>query len=193
LHILSNDDCAFDYRSSIFKTSAKGQYFILSVTLELSLQPVYNISYGNIKDELQTMGITEPDIQSVSDAVIRIRRSKLPDPAVIGNAGSFFKNPVISQDHFQQLKTSYPNMPSYPQEQGVKIPAAWLIEHTHPANADSWKGYREKNYGVHERQALCLVNYDKAGGKEIFELSARIITSVQHAFNITLEREVNVW
>ncbi len=191
--IFSKDECKFGYRSSIFKTKEKGKYIIISVTLQLSKKPVFNISYGNIKEELALMSSNELTLKSISDAVIRIRQQKLPDPAVIGNAGSFFKNPVISQYQYEILLSSYDDMPSYKNEQGVKIPAAWLIEHCHPQHAASWKGYREKNYGVHAKQALCLVNYSDSTGKEIFDLSERIITSVQHAFNIMLEREVNIW
>jgi UDP-N-acetylmuramate dehydrogenase len=193
IQIIEQEACAFGYRSSIFKTTSKGKYFILSVTLQLSRNPICNTAYGQIREELQQHGITEPDIKSVSDAIIRIRQSKLPDPAVLGNAGSFFKNPVVSNEHYDRLKTAHNNLPFFPQADGVKIPAAWLIEHCHPENAITWKGYREKNYGVHSRQALCLVNYDDATGKDIFDLSARIITSVQQVFNITLEREVNIW
>ena len=191
--IFVKEACHFGYRSSIFKNEAKGRYIILSVTLQLAKKPVFNTSYGHIQDELNSMGITELSLKAVSDAVIRIRQSKLPDPAVIGNAGSFFKNPSISDAAFALLQTTYNDIPSFKQSDGVKIPAAWLIEHCHPDNAPSWKGYRERNYGVHARQALCLVNYADADGSDILHLSERIITSVQQAFNITLEREVNIW
>jgi UDP-N-acetylmuramate dehydrogenase len=191
--VFTKEACAFGYRNSIFKQEAKGKYIILSVTLQLSKKPVFNISYGHIQQELDAMGIRELNLKAVSDAVIRIRQSKLPDPAVIGNAGSFFKNPTISQAAFESLQKKHRNMPSYKNETGVKIPAAWLIEHCHPENEASWKGYREQNYGIHAKQALCLVNYSDANGKDIFDLSTRVITSVQQAFNITLEREVNIW
>lgn len=189
----SNAECAFGYRNSIFKQAASGKFVILSVTLQLSKHPVLNTAYGNIRQELDEMGKTNPTLKDVSDAVIRIRRRKLPDPAVVGNAGSFFKNPVISRQQFETLQAQYPDIPFYPSGEAIKVPAAWLIEHTHPENAASWKGYREQDYGVHPMQALCLVNYANASGSEIFALSERIITSVQHAFNISLEREVNIW
>jgi UDP-N-acetylmuramate dehydrogenase len=166
---------------------------IVSVTLRLNKQPVFRVDYGQIKQELQEMGVDNLSVEAISEAVIRIRKSKLPDPAVIGNAGSFFKNPVIGFEQFDALKQQYPDLPSYTAEDGVKVPAAWLIEHAKPDGFSSWKGYREKNYGVHERQALCLVNYSDASGKDIFDLSTRILTSVQHTFNISLEREVNIW
>ncbi|MBL7764743.1 MAG: UDP-N-acetylmuramate dehydrogenase [Chitinophagaceae bacterium] len=193
VHVFSNAECEFGYRDSIFKHKVKGQYFILSVTLSLSKQHVCHTEYGMIAEELQKMGVEKPDIRSVSDAVIKIRSSKLPNPDHIGNAGSFFKNPIVTQEHFQSLKIHYPDLPSYPVEEGIKVPAAWLIEHSGPSSNQSWKGYRRGDCGVHERQALVLVNYGEASGKEILELSTRIITSVQQRFNILLEREVNVW
>ena len=186
-------ECEFGYRNSLFKNKEKGNYIIISVTLELSKKPLFNISYGNIQAELDTMGVKELSIEAISNAVIRIRQSKLPDPAIIGNAGSFFKNPTISHEAFSILIKQYPDIPSYKNESGVKIPAAWLIEHTNSPNGNSWKGYRELNFGVHAKQALCLVNYNDANGKQIFDLSEQIITSVQHRFNILLEREVNIW
>jgi UDP-N-acetylmuramate dehydrogenase len=189
----SKHACEFGYRTSIFKTSEKGKYMIISVTLQLSKNPIFNTSYGNIQQELNDMGIEVFNIKAISDAVIRIRQSKLPDPAIIGNAGSFFKNPIISESDFKILLTKYEDIPSYKSEDGIKVPAAWLIEHCHPEKAGSWKGYREHNYGVHEKQALCLVNYADANGADIFYLSTRIITSVQQTFNIALEREVNIW
>lgn len=191
--IFTRNDCAFGYRDSIFKHEAKNRYIILSVTLQLSKQPVLNTAYGIIREELIDMGKLNPTLRDVSDAVIRIRQRKLPNPAFIGNAGSFFKNPVIPHSQFRALQQVYPDLPSYTAEDGVKIPAAWLIEHSHPEQASTWKGYREEDYGVHERQALCLVNYANASGSEIFALSERIITSVQQTFNILLEREVNIW
>jgi len=192
-HIFSHDACHFGYRNSIFKLGQNGRYIILSVILRLSKNPVYNTSYGTIKEELELMGVHELSLLAVSEAVIRIRKSKLPDPTILGNAGSFFKNPTIAEDKFEQLRKWHPTIPGYKNEDGIKVPAAWLIEHSHPENATSWKGYRDRNYGVHEKQALCLVNYSDASGSDIFSLSERIITSVQQAFNILLEREVNIW
>ncbi len=191
--VFMKNECNFGYRNSIFKTEAKGKYIILSVTLQLSKKPQFNTSYGHIQDELNSMGVTELNLKAVSDAIIRIRQSKLPDPAMIGNAGSFFKNPSVSESEFEILHKKYNDMPFFKNNEAVKIPAAWLIEHCHPDNALSWKGYRELNFGVHIKQALCLVNYSDANGRDILGLSERIITSVQQAFNITLEREVNIW
>lgn len=181
-------DCKFGYRESIFKqVSHKGKYFIASVTLLLSKVHSLKTSYGTIQDELLKMGIQSPSIRDVSNAVIAIRKSKLPDPAEIGNAGSFFKNPVVPKEVFEPIQIRYPNMPYYLQGDGVKIPAAWLIETL------KWKGYRKGDYGVHSKQALVLVNYNKASGQDILDLSTTIITSVKQEFNIELEREVNIW
>ncbi|MBK7762814.1 MAG: UDP-N-acetylmuramate dehydrogenase [Bacteroidetes bacterium] len=186
-NIFTVDDCKFGYRESVFKQELSGKFCILSVTLKLSKVHTYHTTYGNIQDELNKQPTAQLSIKSISDAVIAIRQSKLPNPVQIGNAGSFFKNPLISKAHFTTLKNQYPAIPNYPDKDKVKIPAAWLIEQCH------WKGFREGDYGVHAKQALCLVNYANATGLQIYELSARIITSVQQAFNITLEREVNIW
>ncbi len=182
------NDCQFGYRSSIFKTSAKDRYIILSVTFLLSKNPVLHTSYGAIREELKKMGMQSPTIQDVSKAVISIRRSKLPDPAVIGNAGSFFKNPTVNQARFLSLSDKYSNMPSYPHgDQSVKLAAGWLIEQC------GWKGYRRGDAGVHNDQALVLVNYGKATGQEILDLSKKIQDSVMKKFGVELEREVNVY
>lgn len=182
------NDCQFDYRSSIFKTSGKGRYIILNVTFILHKHPVLNTHYGAIREELKKMDITSPTIQDVSRAVIKIRRSKLPDPADIGNAGSFFKNPVIDQKSFLFLSEKYPDIPAYPHEdQSVKLAAGWLIEQC------GWKGYREGDAGVHKNQALVLVNYGKATGREIYALSEKILESVQKKFGVELEVEVNIF
>ena len=161
--------------------------------MRVSKQPVCNIHYGQITDELAKLPITEYTIQDVSNAVISIRKAKLPDPAQIGNAGSFFKNPVIDKMHFQQLKLNYPFIPGYPGGDFVKVPAGWLIEHCGPSEHESWKGYTDNVVGVHKHQALVLVNYGQAKGDMIFNLSERIIRSVQEKFAIQLEREVNIW
>ncbi len=185
----SNKECEFDYRSSIFKTSHKNQYFISSVEFKLSKQPNFNVSYGAIKTQLEEHGIDENSLttKAISDAVIAIRKSKLPDPSEIGNSGSFFKNPVISEVQFEQLKKKFKDMPAYQLPQGgYKLAAGWLIEKT------GWKGYTEGNYGVHKKQALVLVNYGGASGLEIYDLSERILLSVQQKFGVTLEREVNI-
>jgi UDP-N-acetylmuramate dehydrogenase len=153
----------------------------------LKKQPALRLDYGNIKEYLADRNILDPSIKDVSDAVIAIRKSKLPDPIEIGNAGSFFKNPLIDNIHFEKLIKEFPEMPSYKNDEKYKIPAAWLIEKI------GWKGFREQDYGVHQKQALVLVNYANAKGSDIFSLSERIITSVQQRFNILLEREVNIW
>lgn len=184
----SNADCQFGYRDSIFKNQYKGRFFITAVIFKLSKKPVFNIEYGGIRKELETMGIKELSTKAISDAVIQIRRSKLPDPAIVGNAGSFFKNPVIGEEQFHQLKNHFSDMPFY--ETGIeqyKIPAAWLIEQC------GWKGFREGQIGVHPRQALVLVNYGGGNGQKIYELSQRIISSVNEKFGIQLEREVQVY
>jgi len=185
--IFTLQECKFGYRDSIFKQLEKGNWFILNVILQLTKNPICNINYGNIKEELLKMKVENPRIQDVSKAVINIRSSKLPNPAEIGNAGSFFKNPVVSKSHFEELKTMYPEIPHFTAANGVKIPAAWLIE------KNNWKGFKEGDFGVHKNQALVLVNYNHANGNDILNLSTQIITSVQQTFNITLEREVNIW
>ena len=185
--IFTLEECKFGYRDSIFKQLEKGNWFILNVILQLTKNPICNINYGNIKEELLKMKVENPRIQDVSKAVINIRSSKLPNPAEIGNAGSFFKNPVVSKSHFEELKTMYPEIPHFTAANGVKIPAAWLIE------KNNWKGFKEGDFGVHKNQALVLVNYNHANGNDILNLSTQIITSVQQTFNITLEREVNIW
>lgn len=182
-----NEDCQFGYRDSIFKRSLKGKIIITSVVFKLNKQAVFNTSYGNIQQELDAKGIKELSIKAISDAVISIRSSKLPDPKEIGNAGSFFKNPEIPVAQYQQLKMEYPPIPGYKINDAViKVPAGWLIEQC------GWKGFRENDYGVHKHQALVLVNYSKARGTQIAALSERIITSVKDTFNIELEREVQI-
>jgi UDP-N-acetylmuramate dehydrogenase len=182
------NDCRFGYRDSIFKSAEKGRYIILNVTFVLRKTPVLHTSYGAIREELKKMGIQSPTIQDISKAVIAIRRSKLPDPAVIGNAGSFFKNPVVDQAKFLSLSAKYPDMPAYPHgDQSVKLAAGWLIEQC------GWKGYRKGDAGVHKDQALVLVNYGKASGGDILELAEKILTSVKKKFDVTLETEVNIF
>jgi len=185
---LQNSDCRFGYRESVFKHELKDKVLITSVTFKLHKIHCLNTSYGAIQQQLEVMGVSEPSIKSVSQAVIAIRISKLPDPKQIGNAGSFFKNPTISKDQFIRLQEHYPAIPSYPvSNELVKIPAGWLIEQT------GWKGYKEGSVGVHEKQALVLVNYGNANGGDIWNLSEEILLSVKEKFGITLEREVNVW
>lgn len=181
------NDCEFGYRDSVFKKRYKGQFVIMNVTYRLNRTPQFNISYGAIKEELEKMGVTQLSIRSVSQAVINIRTSKLPEPAVIGNAGSFFKNPEVSEHEFHELKRISPGIVGYGLPGGnVKLAAGWLIEQC------GWKGFRRGDAGCHEKQALVLVNYGNASGKEIYDLSEEIKQSVVEKFNVTLEREVNI-
>jgi UDP-N-acetylmuramate dehydrogenase len=180
--------CEFGYRESIFKRKLKNQYFIFSITLLLQKQPIISAEYGDIQTILAEKGIQKENasIKNISDAVITIRQSKLPDPKVLGNSGSFFKNPQISVEHFEKLKLTYPHIKGFEQENGIKVPAAWLIEQS------GWKGKRIGNTGSHEKQALVLVNYGGATGNEVWDLAQDIIKSVKTQFDIALEAEVNV-
>jgi UDP-N-acetylmuramate dehydrogenase len=183
----TTEDCGFGYRESVFKSKWKNQFVITKVTYRLKKNPVINSSYGVIESELEKMGVKERTIQSISDAVIKIRLSKLPDPNVMGNAGSFFKNPSISLEQYESLKLLYPELPGYTNKNGsIKIAAGWLIEKA------GWKGYRSGDAGCHSKQALVLVNYGHATGSEIFALSEKIIESIHTQFGILLEREVNI-
>lgn len=187
--VFSLDDCKFDYRQSIFKGKLKNQYIITSVQFRLTTKEHnLNTSYGSILQELEEQGITTPEPKDVSDAVIKIRQSKLPDPDEIGNSGSFFKNPVVKKSAYEGMKTCYPDMPSYTIDNTkIKIPAGWLIEQT------GLKGYRDGDAGVHKKQALVLVNYGNASGKEIHRLSQFVQKEVNKKFGILLEPEVNVF
>ncbi len=188
VHEFKHSDCEFGYRESVFKRKLKGQYVILTVSFKLSKKSTINSSYGAIESELEKMGISSPTIQDISNAVIAIRTSKLPDPKIIGNAGSFFKNPVVSKALLMEIQKTYPEVPFYANENSetVKIPAGWLIEKA------GWKGKTFENYGVHKLQALVLVNYGSAKGSEILELSGQIIKDITDKFGVTLEREVNI-
>ena len=188
LETYTNSECLFGYRDSIFKQALRDKVFITSVLFRLNKHPEFNTSYGAIEQELAEMGITELSVKAVAQAVINIRSSKLPDPAKIGNAGSFFKNPTIPLEQYKALKMHYDQMPHYPVgEHNVKVPAGWLIEQC------GWKGYREGDAGVHARQALVIVNYGHARGSELWALSDKIVASVRERYGITLEREVQVW
>lgn len=193
LHIASREtrtfthaDCRFGYRDSVFKGPEKGQYIICSITVRLSKRPRLNVSYGAIGQELERMGAMEPSVADVSQAVMNIRRSKLPDPEVLGNAGSFFKNPVVSAEHAERLRSTFDSMPTYPATNGVKLAAGWLIEQC------GWKGRVIGRAGCHQHQALVLVNHGGATGEEIYHLSEQILQSVSDRFGVELEREVNV-
>ncbi len=188
LEEFNGEQCEFGYRESVFKRRFKGKYFIYSVTLRLDKHPVIHAEYGDIKTVLAEQGIDwqNAGIKDISDAVIRIRQSKLPDPKDIGNSGSFFKNPVITPSHFDTLKSQYPDIKGFEQYNGIKVPAAWLIEQC------GWKGKRVGQTGSHARQALVLVNYGDAKGEDIWQLAQDIIKSVKDRFGIDLEPEVNV-
>ncbi len=180
-------DCKFGYRESVFKSELKGKYIIVSVKLHLSLVPNFNLSYGAIEQELAARGITEPTIKDVSQVVSHIRVSKLPDPTTIGNAGSFFKNPVIGTEQFKTLQTNFPGVVHYPAHNGhVKLAAGWLIEQC------GWKGKVVGHTGTWKNQALVLVNHGGATGEEVYSLSSQIIDSVYTKFGVSLQREVNI-
>ena len=186
-------DCEFGYRDSVFKHHYKDQFVILDVTFRLHKRPVFHTSYGAIQQELEKMGVKNLSIKAISQAVINIRSSKLPDPAKIGNAGSFFKNPTIEKENFKNLKSKFPNIVGYENTDGtVKLAAAWLIEQCGPKDFVSWKGFRKGDAGCHEKQALVLVNYGNASGKDIHVLGEEISRSVKERFDIVLEREVYV-
>jgi len=181
------EDCHFDYRYSIFKGKARDRYIITQVNLRLTKKNhVYNIDYGNLKQTLTEVGVQELSLENISRAIIQIRQSKLPDPNQIGNAGSFFKNPVVNSDFFEALKSAFEHIPGYAHsDNSIKVPAAWLIEYC------GWKGKRFGDAGVHDKQSLVLVNHGKATGKELVQLSKKIQASVQSTFGIALQPEVN--
>lgn len=188
IEVFDLEKCRFGYRDSIFKQEGKGKYVILEVTFRLT-RTVHriNVEYGAIQSELENLGILNPTIQDVSKAVINIRQSKLPDPNVIGNAGSFFKNPTIPLAQYESLKLKFDQIPGYPNSDLVKIPAGWLIEQC------GWKGKQIGNVASHKQQALVIINATgTASGKEIFDFSAMIIESVKEKYGIVLEREVNI-
>jgi UDP-N-acetylmuramate dehydrogenase len=188
LATFSLNDCEFGYRESVFKRKYKGQFVIASVTYRLNKRPVYHTGYGAINQELEKMGVQELSIRAISQAVINIRSAKLPDPKEVGNAGSFFKNPAVDKNQFVQLQRLYPSVPFFPfDDERIKVPAGWLIEQC------GWKGYRKGDAGCYTKQALVLVNYGTATGKEIYALSEEILQSVKTKFGVTLEREVNIF
>ncbi|SDE87645.1 UDP-N-acetylmuramate dehydrogenase [Pricia antarctica] len=188
LKIFTKDDCRFGYRDSYFKNEGKGKYIITSVTLQLTKHNHRrNTSYGAIASELEKNGISDPKIKDISNAVIAIRQSKLPDPKVLGNSGSFFKNPVISESEFHTFTKDFPNAPFYTLSNDTyKIPAGWLIEQV------GYKGKRFGDAGIHKNQALVLVNYGNASGQEIIDLAHKIIEAVEKKFRIRIAPEVNI-
>lgn len=188
LELFDHHACEFGYRDSYFKREGKNTYFITEVCFELQKNPSINVQYGDIQAILTQKQIETPTIKDVSDAIIEIRQSKLPDPKVLGNCGSFFKNPVIAMDLFNELRAEFPDIKAFPiSETQVKVPAGWLIEKA------GWKGKRKGNVGVHEKQALVLVHYGNGTGKEIQNLANEIIENIYHLFRIQLEIEVNIW
>ncbi|KAB1062680.1 UDP-N-acetylmuramate dehydrogenase [Salibacter halophilus] len=185
IHTFNKEQCEFGYRSSVFKTSLRNQYVIARVYFRLQKSPHLNTSYGAIEAELKEMG-EEPSVRTVSQAVINIRQSKLPNPKEIGNSGSFFKNPIVSKEFYEELKKQHPDVVAYPVKEGVKLAAGWLIDQA------GWKGKTFGHYGVHKKQALVLVNYGGATGEEIYQLSEKIIEDIDSKYGVKLEREVNI-
>ncbi|MBI6119981.1 UDP-N-acetylmuramate dehydrogenase [Salegentibacter maritimus] len=185
----NNEQCEFGYRNSVFKNKLKGQYIITSVNFKLSKKNhELSTSYGAIQAELDKHNIKKPTIKNVSDAVVNIRQQKLPDPRELGNSGSFFKNPIVSETEFKKLQQQFPEMPFYAmQGNQIKIPAGWLIDQA------GLKGYRKGDAGIHKNQALVLVNYGNASGQEILELSKEIQEKIYQKYNIKLEAEVNIF
>jgi len=187
IQTFNKEACAFGYRESVFKRKLKDQYIITSVSYRLTKKHVVNTNYGIIEVQLKSMDISTPSIRDVSNAVIEIRSSKLPDPAKIGNAGSFFKNPIVDKSVLENIQKSHDSVPNYPAPNNrVKLAAGWLIDQA------GWKGRTFEGYGVHKNQALVLVNYDKSTGIQILELSTKIIDDIERKFGVKLEREVNV-
>lgn len=184
--IFSKEGCKFGYRESIFKNELKNKYFISAVTFNLSKKEKKNIEYKILKEYLEVNKIEIDNPKNISDAVISIRKSKLPDPKITGNAGSFFKNVFIDKDKLKELQDEYEKMPYFEEEGMIKIPAGWLIEQC------GWKGKRIGNVGVHEKQALVLVNYGEATGSEIMDLADEIIRSVKEKFDLNIVPEVNI-
>ena len=181
-------DCEFGYRESVFKRKYRDQFIILNVTFRLKKNPLFHTSYGAIAKELERRGVKELTIKAISDAVISIRSSKLPAPANIGNAGSFFKNPSVTKEEYLQLKNQFESIIGHDNADGtVKLAAGWLIEQC------GWKGFRRGDAGCHADQALVLVNYGHASGNEIYTLSEEIFQSVKEKFRVKLEREVNIF
>lgn len=186
-NIFTNEQCHFEYRDSIFKKELANKGIITAITLQLSKKPDIRTSYADIRRILEEKHITEPTVRTIFDAVVEIRTRKLPNPKEYGNAGSFFKNPVISIEHFRNLQQSYPEIPHYPIDDiTVKVPAGWLIEKA------GWKGFRRGDIGVSPKQALVLINYGKAHTEEIIALANDIVQDIQQRFSITLEREVSI-
>jgi UDP-N-acetylmuramate dehydrogenase len=182
--VINAEDCRFEYRQSIFKQELKNKFIITHVIFRLNKHENFNLGYGSIEQLFRKK--EKRDLKALRETIIEIRESKLPDPAKFGNAGSFFKNPVIDKNKFYNLKANFPDVPFYSSGEMIKIPAAWLIEKS------GWKGFRENDAGTWPLQPLVIVNYGNASGNEIYNLSERILESVRKTFRIELEREVNV-
>ena len=182
----TKDECNFGYRSSIFKNTFMNKFFVSDVTMKLSKKGEVNLSYKALKDYCDGRGVTKPTIANIRKFVVAIRQSKLPDPEVVGNAGSFFKNPFVDEDKYESLAAQYKSLIVYKSDEGYKIPAGWLIEQC------GLKGYRESNVGIYPKQALVIVNYGDAGGDEIISFSKMVQTEVMNKFGILLEPEVNI-
>lgn len=196
--VFTKEECRFGYRDSVFKNELKGQFVITSVDFLLQKQAELKLEYGNIKAYLEQDGIGNPTLQQLHDAICAIRDAKLPDVKHIGNAGSFFKNPVISAEQFEALQRQHPDIPHYPDAEGmVKVPAGWLIEHSGPSSGsgttktESWKGWHNDHVGVYEKQALVLVHYGGGTGVDIVDLAKRIQDSVEAQFGVRISPEVN--
>ena len=191
--IFNNKECEFGYRDSVFKNKLKGKYFISAVIFKLSKIPNLNIEYKVLKDYLEKNKIKVKSSKDISNAIAEIRKSKLPDPRILSNAGSFFKNVYVDNKKLEKLKEKYPDISFFEEDGRIKIPAGWLIEQCGPRQGGaSWKGYRQGNVGVHDKQALVLVNYGGATGKEILDLANQIINSVFEKFGVRLVSEVNI-
>ena len=180
-----NKDCHFGYRSSIFKHELKNKKIITHVTFTLNKKHIFNLNYGVLEETVNQKG--KATLQNIRNSIIEIRKNKLPEPEELGSAGSFFKNPIITEEKLKELQQAFPNIPYYKLAKNeIKIPAGWLIDQL------GWKGYREGDAGVHKQQALVLVNYDNATGQQIYNLSQKIIRSVKKKYGIELDYEVNV-
>jgi len=185
-YIFQNKECNFKYRDSIFKKELKNKIIITKVVFNLVKEPINNISYGDIASELQILKLS-PSPKNIAKAVTNIRSKKLPNPQILGNCGSFFKNPVLEKDKFLKLKKKFPNIVHYViSENKIKIPAGWLIENI------GLKGYRKGDVGIHKEQALVIVNYGKASGKDILKIAEKVQIKVKENYDIKIEPEVNI-
>lgn len=190
--LFTNTECEFGYRDSVFKNKLKGKYFILSITLKLNKNMQKRLEYKALKIYLEENKLSPESSKEVSEIVAKIRKSKLPDPQILGNAGSFFKNVFVTEEKLASLLEEFKDVPYFRDGSNIKIPAGWLIEQSGPANGISWKGYKIGNVGVHEKQALVIANYQDATGAEIKDLAEQIISAVYAKFNLTLMPEVNL-